>query len=363
MRWPAVAVLLLIPYCASSHVNRVRAEIVNDRVIIPVRVNGQGAVPFLLDTGASESVLNSDRLAELGLSARGSGKASVEGGEVDSSSVADVSFNIGGVLVRKPAAATLSLRGVESGLGHKLYGIIGSELFRRTVVTIDYAHREVILGDTARHGKPIPITIDEETPIVDARLGAVTGKMQLDTGGGIVTLNASFLAQHPEIVPATTLEVTSGAVLPGRSRGGVGRLDAIDLGPFRLSKPIVNFSHNTSGDRVARDAGFIGGDVLRRFTVTFDYAHQRVFLQPDKALEEPFEFSMAGVSFVSDEGRVVVRSVIPGGPADQAGLKAGDVVQNVELEALRKSLSVPDREVALRVEPNRTVRIKTRRLL
>ena len=76
----------------------VPAEITNSRVFVESRINGSAPLPFLLDTGASESVLNSDRLAELGLRGRPSDSASVEGGTMETTVVPDVTLTIGDIV-------------------------------------------------------------------------------------------------------------------------------------------------------------------------------------------------------------------------------------------------------------------------
>jgi len=341
----------------------VPAEITNSRVFVESRINGSAPLPFLLDTGASESVLNSDRLAELGLRGRPSDSASVEGGTMETTFVPDVTLTIGDIVLAARPVTALPLGGVEAGLGHRVYGILGGELFARRVVTIDYGQRRVLFRSSAP-GRlvAIPISIEEATPIATVSIDGTSGRFQIDTGGGMTVVNAPFLAVHPALVPKKTVQTTAGAVIPGASRGGVGRADFLQIGTIHIERPIVNYSQNKSGDRVDVDAGLIGGEVLSRFTVTFDYENARLWLEPNSSFGTAFEFTGSGLSLAAEgpELKVVrVRFVIEESPAAEADIRAGDQIASVDglarsLEESRRILGDISRTTELVIERHGT---------
>jgi hypothetical protein len=326
----------------------VPAEVTNARVFVESRINGSAPLPFLLDTGASESVLNEDRLAELGLRGGSSGSAPVEGGAMETRVVPAVTLAVGDLTLPVRAVTALPLHGVEAGLGHRVYGILGSELFSVRVVTIDYGQRTVRLGSSAPDPKSaIPISLEESTPIATASVDGVSGRFQIDTGGGMTVVNAPFLAAHPTLVPKTIFQTSSGAIIPGASRGGVGRAGLLQIGTIRIERPIVNYSQNTSGDRIDIDAGLIGGEVLSRFTVTLDYRSGLLWLEPNTSFGSPFEFTGSGLSLAAEGPAleiVRVRSVIAESPAAEADIRVGDRIVSVDgrehsLEEARRLLN------------------------
>lgn len=86
---------------------------------------------------------------------------------------------------------------------------------------------------------------------------------------------------------------------------------------------------------VAQPAGFfasrglsgnIGTEILRRFIVTLDVPANKLFIRPDADFSEPMVFDRAGVSVLPHDDGWRAEFVIPGGPADQAGIAAGDLV-------------------------------------
>jgi C-terminal processing protease CtpA/Prc len=46
--------------------------------------------------------------------------------------------------------------------------------------------------------------------------------------------------------------------------------------------------------------GSIGGEIMRRFTVVFDYPNQKLYLRKNKSYDDPFHFNMSGLDFQQD---------------------------------------------------------------
>ncbi|MCI0349467.1 MAG: PDZ domain-containing protein [Acidobacteriales bacterium] len=123
--------------------------------------------------------------------------------------------------------------------------------------------------------------------------------------------------------------------------------------------------------------GIIGGEILRRFTAIFDYSRKRMILEPNAALDEPYEHDMSGL-FLLAEGKVVktikAHRVFANSPAAEAGLREGDVIvaiddkpaQELTLNQLKQMFRQEGREYALSVRRNGellTAKIKLRRLV
>jgi S1-C subfamily serine protease len=78
-------------------------------------------------------------------------------------------------------------------------------------------------------------------------------------------------------------------------------------------------------------SGNIGGGILKRFVVTFDYGHNTMYLKPAAGpIADLDTYDRAGMWFnVTPEGYRII-AVTPGGPAEAAGLKAGDVITAID---------------------------------
>jgi predicted aspartyl protease len=338
-------------------------EIEQNLVIVRVRIGASPPLAFLLDTGASASVIATDRLAGAALAAGASVAATGQGGEIDASTVRGAVLRIGPVRLAPASIAAVDLGGLSAGLGRRIDGILGHELFERYVVRIDYDRRRLTLfepGEASGGGTDIPIEIRDGTPFVAATLSqsgeSVPARLLVDSGAsGALTLYADFVAAHPDLVPMRTLALTGGAILPGQFRARAGRLGALALGPLRFAGPVANFSSNSGGDDAAPgDAGQIGGEVLGRFTATYDYRRGLMRLRPGRRYRAPLRFDASGLSLTSeapDFAAKRVRLVLPETPASEAGLRPGDrllrfdgvAAARLSLGRLREMLRRPGR--------------------
>ena len=69
-------------------------------------------------------------------------------------------------------------------------------------------------------------------------------------------------------------------------------MKSIELGPYRIDKPLVGLSTTESGALASEDyAGNIGNELLERFTVTLDYERRQVWFEPGAHYADPASYS------------------------------------------------------------------------
>ncbi len=369
---------------------RVPFELEEHLVWLPVRVNGSGPFTFLLDSAAQFTVLDSSVAARLGIAPSQQGVSQGSGGAVSVGLARNVTVALGGRRLAVDPVVLQPLDFIHTGVGRAADGIIGAELFLRHVVEIDYTGLGVTLSDPngyvyAGRGKPLPLTLWQgRVPLVPAALALpgrtpIEGTFQVDTGSAqVLTLCAPFVDRNHllDIVPKTIPSSSMG--VGGESPDLVGRLEGFRLGSRLLPAPIVRFSRAIRGV-FAMDAfaGNIGGELLSRFTVVFDYARQRIYLEPNARLTDPFLYNMSGIPLELEDPRgtaFAVRGVTPGSPAAEAGLQVGDAITGIDgrpaaeyrLSSVRRMFKEEGREVTLRVRRDaqtREVAIKLRKMI
>ena len=181
----------------------------------------------------------------------------------------------------------------------------------------------------------------------------------LDTGSdGSIGFTRPFVDKHHLLEDRMTV-AGFGMGVGGEAAVMIGRLDALRLGPFAFSRPVVGFSRATQGATAsdARD-GIMGAEVLRRFTVILDYPHRRAILEPNARLGDPFDADMSGIVLAKNSREVVrVLAVRPDTPAAQLGIRAGDELTSIDgraatalpLDTISRWLRVPDRDYRLAI--------------
>src|SRR5258708_2168643 len=114
----------------------------------------------------------------------------------------------------------------------------------------------------------------------------------------------------------------------------VGRLPSLQLGHFTLTGPVIHFAQDRKGSFAGSDfSGVIGGELLRRFKVIFDYAHERMILEPNASFADRFEYDMSGIRLRADgpDFKILrVSRVVENSPATEAGVREGDVVSAID---------------------------------
>lgn len=377
------------PSVAAANPVRVPIEIINNHVYVRVCVRDRELV-FILDTGAGASILDLDVAKELGLRlgrsfrARGAGAGSVEGAFFDATPV-----SIPQTAVSVTSRSAIALTGVSLGEGFRMQGILGYDFIAGHVLAIDYRSRELRLYDAksfAYHGPgtAIPITIARNHPHIEAEVvladgNRIPGKFIVDVGSSAaLALTKPFVERNQlrqRVGP--TIRTFAGGGVGGATTADIGRVAALRIGPYDLASPVTMFHGDSAG--VFSDSvwdGNIGGEVLRRFVVFFDYSRKQMILEPHDGISEPFEADMSGVRFRAegDLANIRVMSVVAASPAGEAGLTVGDRLMLVDgsaptertLRELRQRLRRPGERVSLTVQRGEamiSVQFTTRRLI
>lgn len=117
-------------------------------VLVPVMIDGKGPFRFALDTGASQTLLDSGLVAQLGLEVTGEvGPVTGIVGATTADEVVIESWSIGEVQL--PAARAVGLEMTAGGAGAvEFRGLLGADILRRfKVITLDFDKGLLILGE------------------------------------------------------------------------------------------------------------------------------------------------------------------------------------------------------------------------
>jgi predicted aspartyl protease len=370
---------------------RVPFDLFGNNILVRIRINGSRYVWFVFDSGASVNVINERAAKSLGLTTTGTSTLDALGGTARGSFVEGVTISISGVEVSNQRVVSVPLDALSEYSGRDVQGLIGNNFIQNFVVEIDYHNRTLTFHDPKTYnlsgaGDALELENRGGNPFVKAELSPdgrakITDWFEIDTGSsGTFSVNRPFAEKQRllELIPKTKMaEGAGGAGVGGETKSIETRVASVTLGRYKLDKPVISISQDAEGYGESADAGFIGTDLLRRFTVTLDYRARRMLLRPNADFGEPFEVNMSGLELVTkaDDFKVVkIKHVRAGSPAAQAGLREGDEVVAVDgrpaskygLDMLAKMFRREGKEYGLTVrrgEQVLKVKIRLRRLV
>ena len=263
-------------------------EFTTHQPIVPVRINGADAVPFVVDTGASIHLI--DQQIALKASVSGGRSAQLSGGGQAS---VDVQF-VDGLKIEAGGLAWSEQRAAVANLGYPdrkhFAGLIGAPILMRYTVQFAFPTRTMRLIDPAAFTIPrgavqIPFELQEDLPIVrvmvDAGSGPIDARLMVDTGAStFIDLNRPFVEAHRlvEMLPDAKA-ADRPAALGGTAPFLYGTGWRVTLGGLVFDRPRLGLSRARSGSssRSERD-GVIGNALLEEFVMTVDYARRMLVL-------------------------------------------------------------------------------------
>jgi len=322
-------------------------ELRNNHIIIPLKVNGLD-LKFILDTGVRYTILV-DRVYSDFLRVEYVRRVELVGADRTQKMGAFVApgiqVNINNIINDSETLLVLEedFLQFEKIFGTDVQGIIGYELFKNFVIKIDYDNEVINIYKPEKFRKPkkrqynaYPLLFKFAKPYIETTIrlenqDTVHGRLLLDTGASfdlLLDINASPKIQYPE----KTINGDLGRGLGGMVEGLIGRVNKLDVLPYEFDGVITFFQEDSifsDLSELTNRVGIIGGGILSRYKVIFDYPNQIMYLRKSKRFKDPFNFNMSGI--VLEDGNniapyFVVLEVIKNSPASEAGIKAGDKI-------------------------------------
>jgi hypothetical protein len=292
-------------------------QFINNLIFIPINVNG-AELTFLLDTGVSETILFSLENKELKLSNVEKVKFSGLGGSlsIDGLKSERNLGKIGNEIVNTSMALYIIIDeefNISPHVGIPVNGVIGYHFFKDHLIYIDYASKKITVYENAdllkkktKRFDEFPITIEKDKPYLYAGVEMTNekkdSKLLIDLGNSdaiwlFPTLIKNFVYNRPNI------DDFLGRGFNGDIYGKRSRIHNFYLGSFKFEKPLTAMPDEFSIQHVKlveSRKGSVGSEIMRRFTVIFDYPNQKLYLRKNKYFDDPFHFNMSGLDFKQD---------------------------------------------------------------
>lgn len=300
---------------------------------IDVMINGKGPYHFMLDTGSPCIVLTTALAAEIGIKLIETPPlpaALKKYGAVKLGQLNSVEF--GGESLEDGACVILPMQS-----GNPFQGLLGAPVFQNYVVTIDYASQTLTLSDPTTFtyqgkGDFVPLTMTEGNnhAIINATVDGIAARFALDTGFDCpLVLSGVFVKRHNLLKKSHAKQTKTFAAMPLGDEPMISmRLPALTLGKNVFRDVLTLLQAPDAATDIPAD-GLIGGEILQRFTVTFDYTNKRAWFEPNKNFAAPDASDRAGFVAHYENSTYLVTSIDAHSPAAKVKLKAGNRILKI----------------------------------
>ncbi len=306
---------------------KIHFELINNLIIIPLEINGD-KLKFVLDSGVSKPILFNlsdqdsiqiNNVSEVTIRGLGDGEPmkalSSKGNTFKLGKAKNNNQDLYVVLDKEINFST--------SLGIPVHGILGYDLFRDFIVEVNYNSQNIKLHnrDTYKPGRKgksqtLRMSIERRKAYVEGTVlmsGAedIPVKLLVDTGSS----DALWLFREPEKgleIPEKNYEDYLGRGLSGDIFGKRTKVSGIKIGDFELKDAKAAFPYRESfgyiknlGDR----NGSVGGEILKRFNIIFDYARGEITFKKNGNFRAPFQYNMAGIELQHNGLRYIAESI------------------------------------------------------
>lgn len=313
---------------AESEVSRVKEgpvtipfDFIANEIVVKVKI-GSTDYKLILDTGASQSVIDKSIASAIGSVSQSDFSITAGSKAVPLSYLTVPNLTIGDITLNNVPALITDLSSFAKALGERPAGLLGANILRRFLVTIDFRDKKLIFADPHKVSVPDGATVVKTSPVYGATALVIPGKLD-------DRLSLNFLvdtgASFSNLPQSAVKSLHSGPILPvgqifgidGKKQNiGSIRLDSLKLGSLLLKDQVFALSPEGAsaaggtGLFTAGAMGILGTPVWSQFRMTIDYRNERLILEPLA--------NRTKVIAVNAKLRVVERAFHRSGNVDQA---------------------------------------------
>jgi hypothetical protein len=332
----------------NSNKVKVPFKMVRNMVIIKLTINDRGPYNFILDSGVGIMIITEPKLIDslsipykriLHLAGVGVGE------DYEAYVTAPLKIEIPGIRSVGVGAAIFKKDhfGLSNYVGIPIHGLLGYEFFNKLVIKLNFTDSTLTAYKPGKLKKlkkfdTIPIFIENNKPYITTTIRFCDGsirkcKLIVDIGAGHpLSLDNHGVNQWPT---EKAIAANLGMGLTGPISGEISRVNQLSIGKYGLNNVLSSFPETQNTAYFTTRDGNLGMDVLKRFTVVFDYENNRMYVKACRNLKEPFEHDMSGLEYYAGgDGlkHIVISRVEPGSASDEIGLAKNDEIMSVNLK-------------------------------
>lgn len=277
-------------FVSGQNALKIPFELHQNIIYLRVRINDSEPRWFLFDTGA-RTILNSRSAQALKLKLQRQKQIYVTGEEkpVNVAFVENVSYTLPNAVLTVSESGVSPFDDIERCTGRAIDGILGHELFSRSVVEIDYRAKMINLYEPRSYtysGKGTQVSLEmTENNLIFVRANIkpshrspIAGRFMIDTGfGNSLLLYSPFVESNNLMASAEKDKTTPVCGIGGETKQAAGTLEKLEISGLKFNDTGAIFTQAKRGNLASTELdGLIGGEIFRSFKIIFDYSRRRM---------------------------------------------------------------------------------------
>lgn len=291
-------------------------QLINNLIILPIEVNGS-KLSFILDSGVAAPVIfnltSSDSLKLIHfekIKIRGLGV----GEPIEALHSKSNRFQIGSIYASNHELFIIHKEqfDLSAKLGIPVHGMIGHDLLKNFVVTINYISKRITFTKPEAYKykkcakcETFDLEFYKDKPYIMGEVivdkygrQKIPVKLLIDSGG----TDALWLFEDDLIkVPENSFDDFLGEGVSGSIYGKRSKLKLLSLKSFVFQNPNVAFLDSLSTHHAKKFEsrnGSLGSGILKRFKVIFDYPNSKITLKKNANFNDVFGYNMSGIELM-----------------------------------------------------------------
>ncbi len=310
-------------------------QFIENNIFIPLTINCEKRL-WLLDNGASMSVIDYEYASSLGLKPEGMINGVGIEKTFELSFVKLPPFQVEGLQFN--AQTIFSFHGLSDMFYEPdIVGILGYDFLSRFVTRIDYAEQKmsVFNPDTfIYNGKgcilDAPLKSDRAFHVMMEVDKKYSGKWRLDLGAFDISIHFPFASKNGFADIRGIDRISTG--MGGQHLERTLQFKTIQLGNFTVTNPLINIPLEKSkgSNSSSESIGNIGNSLLRHFVIYLDYKHQQLIIEKGRDFNKSFPEDKSGLQIgPAENGLPEIVFISPDSPASKAGFLVGDIIKSI----------------------------------
>lgn len=336
-------------------------ELAEGKMLVQLKLNDSpDFLTMIFDTGADGMALSPNAAKRIGIKNTEDRETAVVGGKTRVKFSKNNTVHLNDSLELKNQNLV-----VFPGMSGRADGLIGGGILRNFTTRMDFDKGMIELYDfnsyeANKKDQVLPVDFNSGIPVIpinyflDNKEEELTANMVFDTGAGYNMIFFGPYVGKENLEDGFKAEFYStnysmGVATPTK----MGYMDYATIGGYKLQNLLISLqAEDPDKGKWNSDAGSFGLELIKKFNVTIDRLHHKLYLEPNENYKRPTDFVLAGmILHFNEQNELEVKQVIGGTRASNEGIIPGHKIMMIN-DYNVEDLMIAENRIALMNEDN-----------